>query len=379
MTRRGNNEGSIFQRKDGRWCAAITIDGKRLYLYGKTRKEVAQKLKDTLAQVDAGLTIKAAKYTLDGYLAEWMGSMRSSVRPRTWEQYDQVIRTHINPYIGKLRLKDLRPDHIQKLYNLKQDQLGAATIRIMHAILHKSLKQALKWGLVSRNSADAVTRPREVRAEMTVLTAEQAQSLLSYVTGSRYEALYYLALITGLRRGELLGLKWSDLDWVTGVLMVQRQLLWTKTNGLAFAEPKTKKGRRPVKLGMSAIDKLRKHLALQQTERRFNVKRWQENDLIFPSMIGTPMDPTNLTHFHGELIGKIGLPKIRFHDLRHTAATLMLQEGIHPKVVQERLGHSTITMTLDQYSHVLPGMQDEAAERLDTLLTPIPVKAISDE
>jgi integrase len=290
------------------------------------------------------------------------------------------VRLHIISYLGKIKLKDLRPDQIQALYNLKQkNNVGAATIRISHAVLHKSLKQAVKWGLIGRNPADTVTRPREVKREMSVLNLEQVQSLLSFLVGTRFEALYYLALTTGLREGELLGLKWSDLDWVTSRLQVQRQLQRIPHEGLQLVEPKSKAGRRAITLGSQAVEKLRKHNELQQLERQFAGDRWQENDLIFPSTIGTPMEPRNLIRFHDETLEKIGLPPIRFHDLRHTAATLMLKQGTHPKIVQERLGHAQIQLTLDTYSHVLPDMQGEIANRLDELLTPISIPLVSKE
>jgi integrase len=206
-----------------------------------------------------------------------------------------------------------------------------------------------------------------------VLNLEQALSLLSFLAGSRFETLYYLALTTGLREGELLGLKWSDLDWTTCKLMVQRQVQRIPHEGLQLVEPKSKASRRAITLGDQALEKLRAHIKLQQQERLFAGDRWKENDLIFPSTIGTPMEPRNLIRFHDATLAKIGLPPIRFHDLRHTAATLMLLQGTNPKIVQERLGHASIQLTMDTYSHVLPDMQGDIANRMDALLTPIPV------
>jgi len=169
-------------------------------------------------------------------------------------------------------------------------------------------------------------------------------------------------------------LKWNDLDWVTSRLQIQRQLQRIPHEGLHLVEPKSKAGRRAITLGYQAAEKLRGHNELQQKERLFAGERWQENDLIFPSTIGTPMEPRNLIRFHDETLQKFGLPPIRFHDLRHTAATLMLQQGTNPKIVQERLGHASIQLTMDTYSHVLPDMQNEIANRMDELLTPISVQ-----
>jgi integrase len=174
---------------------------------------------------------------------------------------------------------------------------------------------------------------------------------------------------TGLRQGELLGLKWSDVDWEVPCLKVQRQLQRITGQGLSFAEPKTKAGRRVVALGPSAVEKMKEHWQRRSMEAdKSGQARWQDNDLIFPSSIGTPMGPRNLLRYFKITLEKAGLPVIRFHDLRHTAASLMLQQGIHPKVVQEHLGHSKISGTLDMYSHVLPSLQAKAAEKIDELI-----------
>ena len=207
---------------------------------------------------------------------------------------------------------------------------------------------------------------------MRTLSDTQVRSLLLAAQGTRYEALFWLAVSTGLREGELLGLRWSDLDWKTHSLHVQRQL--QRLDGqYVFPEPKSAAGRRVIVVGETMIQKLRAHLNILEAERREAGDRWQENDLIFSSSLGTPWDKRNMFKYYKIFLKKAGLPDIRFHDLRHTAATLMLQQGVHPKIVQERLGHSDITLTLNTYSHVLPAMQEEAASKLDELLTPIDV------
>jgi integrase len=208
---------------------------------------------------------------------------------------------------------------------------------------------------------------------MHVLDENQVRVLLSAVKSTRWEAFYHLAVTTGLRQGELLGLKWTDLDWKTRRLRIQRQVQRVKGQGLVYSKPKSKAGLRVIVLGNVTIQKLRAHLAIQQLERQVAGDRWIENDLVFPSSIGTPIEDTNLLKRFKGLLNQAGLPDIRFHDLRHTAATLMLLQGIHPKVVQERLGHSDISMTLSIYSHVLPSMQDDVADKMDELITPIEV------
>jgi integrase len=295
------------------------------------------------------------------------------VRPKTIFQYEQIFRQHIAPTLGNIKLKDLRPDQIQALYNAKlKSGTSARSVIMIHAVLHRALNHALKMGMIGRNPVDAVTRPKFKRKEMKTLDENQVRSLLSAVRGTRFDATYYLEISTGLRLGELLGLKWSDLDWKNQNIHIQRQLQ-RLPDGLAFSEPKTAKGRREIALGKAVIEKLRGHIAIQDQERKDAGKLWLENDLIFASSIGTPMDPSNLYHLFKKLLKDLGLPDLRFHDLRHTAATLMLKQGIHPKIVQERLGHSDISMTLNTYSHVLPTMQDEAAEKMDEILNIIEV------
>jgi integrase len=373
--RRSNQEGSIYKRNNDTWCAQVTVNGRRLTKYAKTQRECREWVQKTIEQVSNGLTFGGASTTVKKYMEEWLKTIKPSLRPKTWAQYEQVSRMHIVPIIGRLKLKDVRPDHVQSLYTKKMEEgKSPTTVRIIHAVLHRAFVQAVKWGLLGRNPVDAVNKPKPRRVEMKVLSDDQVRSLLSMVEGTKYAALYHLAVTTGLRQGELLGLRWSDLDWVSRQLRVQRQLQRVTGQGLVFKEPKSSAGRRVVVLGSTTIDKLREHLILQREQRLFAGKRWQENDLIFPSTIGTPMGPRNLMRHFKSILNAAGLPDIRFHDLRHTAATLMLQQGIHPKVVQERLGHSAISLTLDTYSHVLPSMQEEAAKAMDELLTPIPVK-----
>jgi integrase len=366
--RRGNKEGTIYQR-NGRWCAQVSLNGRRLTHYADTQRECREWIKETLAQIDEGLTIDGARATLEDYLKQWVETVKPSLRPNTWQQYSRIVRQYIAPGLGSIKLKDLRPDQIQSFYSARLEAgTGVRTVRLIHSVLHRALNQALKWGLVTRNAASVVDRPKPNHREMKVWDADQVRTFLAVTEGTRFEALYYLAVTTGLREGELLGLFWSDLDWETGQLRVQRQLQRVRGQGLILRKPKTETGRRSVPLGLVALDKLRMHSERQEQERLFAGDRWQERGLIFASRIGAPLDRKSLVEEFKELLKKANLPEIRFHDLRHTAATLMLKQGVHPKVVQERLGHSSINMTLGIYSHVLPSMQEDVAEQLDALL-----------
>jgi len=369
--KRCQGEGSIFRRKNGLWVAQITVQGRHVSKYSKSQSECREWLRKTKAQVEDGLTFSDAQISVGDFLSEWLVLNETSVRPKTSDQYKQIVAQHIVPSLGMIKMKDLNPRQIQALYSKKLESgTSARTVILIHAVLRRALNHALKLGMIGRNPTLAVTRPKFKRKEMKTLSDVQVRTLLSFAEGDRFEVLFWLAVTTGLRQGELLGLKWSDVDWTNRRLRIQRQLQRLR-GGLAFSEPKSAAGRRVIALGIATIEKLQKHQHLQVGEIQTAGKFWKENDMIFPSSTGTPMDPSNLYHNFKRLLKEAGLPDVRFHDLRHTAATLMLQQGIHPKVVQERLGHSDISMTLNTYSHVLPVMQDEAAEKLDDLLTPI--------
>jgi integrase len=245
---------------------------------------------------------------------------------------------------------------------------AAASIKQLHAILHKMLKQALRWSVVPRNVADLVTPPRIPKREMHVLSADEARCLLKAARDEPLEALYLLALTTGMRQGELVALCWKDVDLASGSVRVQRTM-HVIDGARQFSEPKSASSRRRIELTQTAIAALSRHRARQAEARLFAGSAWQDNDLVFTNAVGEPIDATNLLrHRFYPLLAKAGLPKIRFHDLRHTAATLLMSEGIHAKIVSEMLGHSTIAITLDLYSHVTPTMQKEAARAMDGLL-----------
>jgi integrase len=369
--KRGQGEGSIYQRKDKRWVGQVTITGEKISKYFKSQREARMWVNETTSRVDDGLTLMGAKTTLEEYLKEWLVTAQTSVRPKTYEQYSQIVRQHIIPVLGRTKLKDLTPGMIQSLYNMKlRKGTSERTVVLIHAVIHRSLNQAMKLGVLGRNPADGVTKPRMKKQEMKVLDENQVMTFLNTAKGTRFELLFYMAVTTGLRQGELLGLKWSDLDWNRGELSIQRQAQRISGEGIVFSEPKSSSGKRSIRLGKTTIEKLRSHLNQQQLEREVMGDIWVGHDLIFPSTIGTPMGRSNLWQIFKDLLKKAGLDDMRFHDLRHSAASLMLKEGIHPKVVQEQLGHSDISLTLNIYSHVIPSMKQEVGDKMDELLTP---------
>jgi integrase len=372
--KRGNGEGSRpRKRPDGRWEARYTVHTskgpKRKTLYGRTRQEVADKLARALSDRAQGLTFDAGSSKLDEYLDCWLLDIRDTIRQRTWERYEQIARVHIKPALGRIKLKALSPTHVRGLYREKLDVgLSRRTVQYIHTTLHKALKDAVADGLIPRNVTDGIRPPKPTKKEITPLNPEQARAFLAAARGDRFEALYVLAVHCGLREGELLGLKWDDVNLETGMLRVRRTLSETRS-GYVFEPPKNGKGR-SVKLTQSSSGALTGHLERQSEEINGSANNYQDQGLMFPSRKGTPMNARNLTaRSFKPLLKRAELPDIRLHDLRHTCATLMLCESVHIKLVQELLGHATISITLDTYSHLLPSMGDEATWAMERIFS----------
>lgn len=376
-SRRGHNEGSIYQREsDGLWVANVSLgrgpDGKRKRkpIYGKTRKEVAEKLKAVLRDQQLGiLPLVTERQTTGQFLERWLKeAVRPTIRASTYAAYEWRVRVHLIPSLGRIPLQQLSPQHVQSFINHKLEAgLSAHTVADIHGILRHALSQAVKWNLVPRNVATLVDKPRFQQPQMKYLTPEQAKSLLLAVKGDRLEALYTVAVPLGLRRGEMLGLKWDDVDFDKGLLHVRRSL--QRLDGkLQFVEPKTRSSRRSINLPQVCISALKAHRIRQLEERLLAGDRWQEHGLVFPTGIGTPYEPDNLKRHLVRMLDRAGLPHVRIHDLRHTAASLMLAQGIQPKVISEILGHSRIGVTLDIYGHLYEPARQEAADKMDQLL-----------
>lgn len=380
MGKRGNGEGSIYQRvSDGKWVGSITLENrKRKVIYGKTRKEVQEKLKAALHAQQQGTLITARQQTLKQYIEDWLeNTHRQNIRPRSYERYEEIVRLHIVPAIGNIPLQKLTPQRLQKLYSDKlKEGCSAVTVIAIHNLLHKALDNAVRWELVAQNVCKKVSPPRRVRPEMKSLTPDQVQKLLEAARGHPQEALFILALSTGMRRGELLGLKWQDINFTEGTLQVRRVLSRVPTKmveqiGQRYieAEPKTPKSRRSIALAAVGLDALKLHRERQLKMREKAAEAWEDHDYVFCTPTGKYLTPGHNALVQLKmLLEKAGLPDIRFHDLRHSAASMLLSMGTHPKVVQELLGHSQISMTMDIYSHVLPSMQREAMSKLDAVL-----------
>src|SRR5215208_6007859 len=365
----------ITKRKDGRYMARYTIETpegpKRKTIYGRKYKEVEKKLVEARGDAARGLVFDADNLRLGEYLDRWLAdSVADTVRPTTFERYEQIVRLHIRPALGSLKLKNVTPAHVRGLYREKLEVgLSPRTVQYIHVTLHKALKQAVADGLIPRNATEAVKPPQVTKEEIRPLTAEQVKVLFEAVRGDRLESLYILAVHTGLRQGELLGLKWDDVDLEAGMLQVRRTLTTAK-GGPVLRAPKTKSSRRTVKLSQTALKALRSHLERQLPEIDQAGDLWSENGLIFASASGEPLKRHYITTQRFKpLLKRVGLPQVRFHDLRHTCATLLLTKNVNPKVVSELLGHASIAITLNTYSHVLPNMQSEAAAAMEEVLS----------
>lgn len=373
MGKRANQEGSVYKRKDGRWVASIVLEnGKRKSIYCKTQQEAIKAVRKANQDKDQGIIFPTEDQSMSAFLTNWLqDTVRQRVRERTHIRYRQLIELQVLPVLGNIKLQKLSPQHLQKLYNQKLEEgYAPQTVKHIHRVLHRALKDALRWQLVSRNVCDAVDAPRVPRKEMRVLTGDQAQQLLEAAKGDLLEALYVLALTTGMRQGELLGLKWEDVDITLGTVQVRRTIARLPGKGFTVSEPKSAKSRRKIHLTRLAVEALKRHRTRQSESRLAAGLAWSEQGWVFCNAVGKPIEAGNMIRrSFRPILDKAGLPAIRFHDLRHSTATLLLSLGIHAKVVQELLGHSQISLTLDTYSHFLPSLQEEAVSRLDTLLS----------
>lgn len=368
MKRRGSGEGTVtYWQAKKLWVAKFTLpDGKRKTKYGKTQKEVKDWLLEIRQSIGEGYTPEADKMTLAVFLEKYLKDYaKHAVKASTYQSYEQYIRLYLLPELGTVRLSQLRPDHLHTVYSKMRGRgLSERTCQYTHGILHRALNKALKWGLVTRNVADAADAPKPRRKVMKVWTRDQVRTFLEHIKGHRWAALFFLACSTGMREGELLGLPWSAVDLQEGKLQVNQTLMLVGGK-LTLTQPKSDRSRRLIVLPAFVVEAFKEHKTHQDTLKAGN---WTEHGLVFTTNVGTPISPRNLIRFFKQELAEAGLPDIRFHDLRHTAASLLLERNTHPKVVQELLGHSSVTLTLDTYSHLMPTMQSEAAKSMDDLV-----------
>lgn len=344
-----------------------------------TKKDAEKRLADLLHQLDTGTFMKPSKTTLGEFLERWLKDYAwPNLAPRTAEGYEHIIRRHLILSLGNIALTQLKPEHLQHYYSEKlsggrcdgKGGLSPRTVRHHHVNLHTALESAVKWGLLSRNPADAVSPPRSQRPEWHTLSEDDIHTFLEAAKATPYYALFYLAIYTGMRRSELLALRWCDIDLLLCQIYVTRTLHQLRDGSIIYRAPKTVKGRRMIALSPSAALVLREHKEKQEAMRAMLGIPLKDDDLVFSQLDGKPLLPSTVTHAWIKIVRRTGLEGVRLHDARHSHASLMLKQGTYPKIVSERLGHANIGITLDTYSHILPGLQEAAADRFDKMVTP---------
>lgn len=336
-----------------------------------SKKDAEKRLAELLHQLDTGSFIQPGHTTVAEFLERWLEEYaRPNLTPRAYERYEIIARVHLIPELGNIPLTQLRPEHLQKHYTGKLNVgLSARTVKYHHTVIHVALQTALKWGLIARNVADSVDVPREHQGEMQTWSEGELNQFLEATKVSQYYPLFYTALFTGMRRSELLALRWQDIDFIFSQIYVNRSLHHLRDGSYVFTQPKTARSRRTIALSASTILVLKNYHDNQAILYNLLGRPLTDDALVFSNAEGKPLRPNTVSRAWGKLAAKAGVKVIRFHDARHTHATLMLKQGIHPKIVQERLGHASIQITLDTYSHVSPGLQEAAAQRFDDMLT----------
>jgi integrase len=365
----------ITKRKDGLFQGmymAQTPEGpKRKYIYGRKYGDVQRKLAEAMGDAAKGIYFDDENQTVAQYMERWLeDSARGDLGHRAYHNYKLQIKRHISPAFGRLKLSKLAAAQIQSLYAAKlRDGLKPSSVRYIHAVLHRALEQAVRFNLIPFNPAARVDPPKIRQEEITPLDAEQARKFLHAARDDRFEALYVLSLTTGLRMGEALGLRWSDVDLDAGTLRVNRQVQRMRGGGgLVFSEPKNA-SRRTLELPQRAVEALRSHRK-KQAEEKLRTADYADSGLMFATGKGTPIDAQNIINrFFKPLLKSSELPDIRWHDLRHTYATLLLARGTHPTYVQKSLGHASVQLTLDRYSHWMPSMGRNTAEGINEALS----------
>lgn len=374
MARRNAGDGNIYKRSDGRWEARMQVGYRgarriRKSFYGVTRREVQAKLLSARHELASGILPKDGRLTVDRFLDTWLTEVVTpSVRPSTRRSYEMHVRLHISPAIGRCPLVRLTPADVQRLL-AHELATGSSPRSVNHvrAVLRSALTCALRWGLVNRNVAALVEPARVSSDPPRPISPDAAREFLAAVRGDRLEALFVVALATGLRQGEALGLRWADIDLPTRTLAV-RAALQRVEGELVLVEPKSRASRRSISIPNIAVSALRAHRTRQVQERLSAASHWSDSGLVFTTATGGPLDGASVTHHLHLALRRAGLPQMRFHDLRHGCASLLLAQGVHPRVVMEVLGHSQISLTLNTYSHVIPQLLTEAADQLDSAL-----------
>ena len=377
--------GSIVKRGNSwRICVELEPDpvtGKRRQkweTFHGLKADAEKRLTKLLSDLDNNKLVANPKMTLGDYLETWLRDYAANLAPTTYDRYQYLVKGQVVPHLGNVRLDKLTPSHFVRLFSMLRDsdrldgkgKLSPQTQKHTYRMLHTALECARKWRLIGSNPLQDVDAPKVPRKEMKTFTVEQAQAFLaaSESEGLKWQGFFTLALTGGLRTGELRGLRWQDVDLTTGSVMIQQSITRVEGVGRVTRQPKTAGSRRPIALGQDIVALLRRHKAEQNEERLALGPLWQDNNLVFPSQVGTPLENKRIRETFFRICDRAKVPRIRPYDLRHSCASLLLAAGVHPKVVAERLGHSSTNLTLATYSHVLPTLQKDAASTLEKML-----------
>lgn len=371
--------GQLTEREKGVWTVRIYLgedaNGKRRYhneTAKGTKKDAQKRLTEILREKDLGLITESRNQTLNQFLDFWLENIaKPRLESRTFLDYSDVLRLYVRPVLGSLKITDIKSRHIQRVYGEMLGRgLSARRVKYAHAVLRSALQHAVKTDIIMRNEATLCELPKQTRKEMDYLNSDEAITFLEALNGERFQMMFSFALATGMRLQEYCALQWKDIDFERGTATVRRALVWHRTGGgYHFKQPKTAKSRRTMPLPASLLKPLQKHRIKQHEARLKLGAAWTDLDLVFPSEVGTPLNPPNITRAFKRVLEKAKIrTSIRLYDLRHSTASLLLEAETHPKIVSERLGHSTVTLTLDTYSHVAPHLQQTASERLDEMI-----------
>lgn len=366
--------GSIRKRAKGSWTITVylgrdPVTGKKRQLY-RTVKGSKKQAEAVLAQlvhaVETGMDFDSSRITAAEYLDKWLGVVRNRVKARTYERYAEIVRLHVTPVIGQIKLNKLKPLHLERIYEEAQKKgLAPQTVVHVHRVVYSALRQALRWQLVARNAAEAVIPPRAARRDIPPLEPSDVGRLIAGVAGTDLLMPVLLALGTGMRRGEVLGLRWGDVDLEAGTVRISQTL----QSDMTFNTPKSHRSRRSITLPYPVVEALKRHRKVQNERRLLLGDAWQELDLVIDRGDGGPMPPYSLSQRFRAASTRAGVD-VNFHGLRHGHASLMLALGIDIKVRSERLGHSTIAITGDLYDHVASDLDRQAADKIGELLKP---------
>ncbi len=371
-SQRGHNEGSVYYWKErDRWVAEISLGpGRRKKFLFKSKAEALKKKNDALRELEQGTLATGPQRKLKDYLEDWIENVyKDNVRISTYVKYKKGIK-YIVAELGDVWLQKLTPEQVRKLYTKMGKEkskgglgLSSKTINSTHGVLHLALQNAVLWNYVSKNVCDLVKPPKIVSREGTPLTLEQARKFLEGVREHRLETLLTVAIVTGMRRGELLALRWSNINFEIKTLLVLHTVDYIPHYGYVETEPKSKSGKRAISLPSFVVDMLKSHKEVVLERQRKQGDKWENRDLVFPDLKGGYSNPGYLVRVFSKLLVKAGVPPMHFHDLRHSAATILLAMGVNMKVIQALLGHSDIAITLRLYAHLLPSMQQDAVEK----------------